>query len=58
MFILLFSRKRERERGGAESKRETHNLKQAPGSALSAQSQMQGSSSQTVRSGPELKLDT
>ena len=39
MFIY-FGREREREsRGGAESKKETQNLKQTPGSELSAQSQ-------------------
>ena len=45
-------RKRERRR-----ERETQNPKQAPGSELSAQSPMRGLNSQTVRSGPELKLD-
>ena len=38
---------RERER---ERERETQNLKQAPGSELSAQSPTWGSNSQTVRS--------
>ena len=38
---------RERER---ERERETLNLKQAPGSELSAQSPMRGSNSQTARS--------
>ena len=44
-------------RGGAEREREkeTQNLKQAPGSELSAQSPMRGSSSQTMRSRPEPK---
>ena len=37
-------------RGGAE--RETQNPKQAPGSELSAQSPMLGSTSRTMRSGP------
>ena len=39
-------------RGGAEREREreTQNLKQAPGSELSAQGQMWGSNSPTVRS--------
>ena len=36
--------------GGAERERETRNLKQVPGSELSAQSLMQGLNSQTVRS--------
>ena len=44
-------RERRRERGaGAEKEKETQNLKQAPGSELSAQSPMQGSNPQTVRS--------
>ena len=51
-------RQRQRQRqsvigGGAERERETRNLKQVPGSELSAQSLMQGSNSQTVRSWPE-----
>ena len=43
-----------------ERERETHtqNLKQAPGSELSAQSLTWGSNSRTVRSWPELKSDT
>ena len=51
---------RERDRTQAEEgqrERETQNLKQAPGSELSAQSLMQGSNSWTARSGPELKSD-
>ena len=44
-------RERERERGGgADRGRETQNLKQTPGSELSAQSLMLGSNSQTARS--------
>ena len=45
--VYLFLRdKRDRERAGVEQKeRETQNLKQAPGSELSAQSLMQGSNS-------------
>ena len=43
--------------GGAERERETQNLKQAPGSELSAQSPTWGSNSQTARSFPEPKLD-
>ena len=51
--MFVFERERERHtqsasRGGAE--RETQNLKQAPGSDLSAQSPMQGLSPQTARS--------
>ena len=42
--------------GGAE-RGETQNLKQAPGSELSVQSQTRGSNSQTVRSWPERKSD-
>ena len=37
-------------RGGEERERETQNLKQEPGSELSAQSPTQGSNSQTARS--------
>ena len=44
-------------RGGAEREREAQNLKQAPGSELSAQSAMWGSNPLTVRSSPEPKLD-
>ena len=46
--VYLFLREREREReseherGGAETEKETQNVKQAPGSELSAQSPMQG----------------
>ena len=36
--------------GGAEKERETQDLKQAPGSDLSARSPTQGLNSQTVRS--------
>ena len=43
--------------GGAERERETQNLKQAPGSELSAQSPTWDLNSQTVRSFPEPKLD-
>ena len=42
---------------GRGRERHTQNLKQAPGSELSAQSLMRGSNSWTVRSGPELKSD-
>ena len=55
MFYFIFERERERERdrqnvsrGGAE--RETQNLKQAPGSELSAHSLTWGSNPQTTRS--------
>ena len=40
-----------------EREREMQNLKQAPGSELSAQSPMQGSNQRTVTSRPELKSD-
>ena len=46
-----YERERERASGvGAERERETQNLKEAPGSELSAQSPRWGSNSQTVRS--------
>ena len=41
--------------GKGQRERETRNLKQAPGSELSAQSPTWGSNSQAVRSGLELK---
>ena len=55
MFIyFLRERERERERqspiGEGQRVRGTQNLKQAPGSELSAQSSMQGSNSWTARS--------
>ena len=51
MFIFEIERERDRVQAGEEQReRETQNLKQAPGSELSAQSLMQGSNSQTVRS--------
>ena len=59
-YILMFIFERERDRaqvGEGQRKRETQNLKQAPGSELSAQSWMQGSNSQTARSWPEPKSD-
>ena len=40
---------------GRVRERETQNLKQVPGSELSAQSPIRGSNSQTARSWPELK---
>ena len=43
--------------GGAETERETQNLKQALGSELSAQSPTRGSNSGTARSRPEPKSD-
>ena len=44
--------------GEGQGERETQNPKKAPGSELSAQSQMQGLNSQTMRSWPEPKSDT
>ena len=60
MFIFERERERERERarvGEGQRERETQNLKQAPGSELSAQSLMWNSNSQTVRSQPEPQSD-
>ena len=49
--MFIFERERERERvGEGQRDRESQNLKQAPGSALSAQSPMWGSNPRTVRS--------
>ena len=50
-YIYLFLRDRDRAQvGEGQGENETQNLKQAPGSELSAQSPMWGSNSQTVRS--------
>ena len=48
-------RETERQRDRERDREETQDLKQAPGSELSAQSPIWGSNPQTVRSGPELK---
>ena len=51
LFIIERQRKTEHEQGrGRERERETQNLKQAPGSELSAQSPTRGSNPPTVRS--------
>ena len=58
MFIFEREREREREQAGEEQReRETQNLKQAPGSELSAQNPTWSSNSQAVRSLPEPKSD-
>ena len=50
-YLFLRQRETEHEWGrGRERERETQNLKQVPGSELSAQSPTRGSNSQTVRS--------
>ena len=50
-YVYLFLRERDRaQEGEGQRERETQNLKQAPGSELSAQSPMQGLNSQAVRS--------
>ena len=57
-FIYLFLRQRETEHErGRVRERETQNLKQAPGSELSAQSPTRGLNSRTARSWPEPKSD-
>ena len=56
--MFIFDRERDRawaEKGQRE--RETQNLKQAPGSELSAQSPMWSLNPRAVKSWPELKLD-
>ena len=54
MFIYFWERERAWAWAGeGQGERETQNPKQAPGSELSAQSPMQGSNSQTMRSWPE-----
>ena len=57
MYLFLRDRERERERetdrvqaGQGQTERETQNLKQAPGSELSAQSPTWGLNSRTTRS--------
>ena len=56
--VYLFLRERDRVQvGEGQRQRETQNLKQAPGSELSAQSLMWVLNSWTARSVPELKLD-
>ena len=58
---LIYFWEKERDRalmgGGTEEEKETQNLKQTPGSKMSAQSPTQGSNPQTMRSWPELKMD-
>ena len=50
VYLFLRQTERERERHTERGReRETQNLKQAPGSELSAQSRTQGSNSRTVR---------
>ena len=49
MFLFIFDRERA-QAGEGERDRDTQNLKQAPGSELSAQSSMRGSNPQTARS--------
>ena len=56
--LFIFETERDRAWTGEEQReRETQNLKQAPGSELSAQSPTRGSNSRTVRSWPEPKSD-
>ena len=54
VYLFLRQRETEQERGRVRE-RETQNLKQAPGSELSAQSPTRGSNSRTARSWPEPK---
>ena len=56
MFIYLFEREAECEQGRGRE-REAQNLKQAPGSELSAESLMWGLNPRIARSCPEPKLD-
>ena len=57
VYLLLRERERQRQKHeqGGRGRKEIQNLKQALGSELSAQSPMQGSNSQTMRSLPEPK---
>ena len=54
--MFIFERET-RYKWGRGRERGTQDLKQAPGSELSAQSPMRGLNPQTVRSGPEPKSD-
>ena len=60
-FIYFLERERETERQSmsreGQREEETQNLKQAPGSELSAQSPMWGSNPRATRSPPEPKTD-
>ena len=55
--FLFFSERQSVSRGVEERERETQNLKQAPGSELSAQSPTWGLNPRAMRSRPELKWD-
>ena len=57
MFIYFWDRERQSVSGEGQKERETQNLKQRPGSKLSAQSLTRDSNSQTMRSWPKPKLD-
>ena len=59
-FLFIYFWQREKDRawaGEGQRERGTQNLKQAPGSEMSAQSLTRGSNSQTTRSCPEPKLE-
>ena len=57
MFIYFWERERDRMWTGEVQREETQNLKQAPGSGLSAQNLTWGSNSWTMRSWPEPKWE-
>ena len=57
MFFIYFWDRDRAWAGEEQRERETQNLKQAPGSELSAQSPTWGSNSRTARSWPEPKSD-
>ena len=57
VYLFLRERERERDKQGKGRERETQNLKQAPGSQVSAQNLTRSSNSGTVRSWPEQKSD-
>ena len=50
VYLFLRDRETERQSGGGQREKETQNLKQAPGSGLSAQSPTWGLNPRTVRS--------
>ena len=57
LFFLTFIHFWDSASGGGQSKRETQNPKQAPGSKLSSQSPMRGSNLRTMRSWPKPKSE-
>ena len=57
VYLFLKEREREHKQGKGKREKETQNLKQVPGSELSAQRPTWGSNSRAMRSRPEMKSD-